>query len=506
MRNLYSLLLFIGIVLGTITISCTNNESSDAPVITGVRMLDPQHADSLFNEGVAGQMIVLVGENLATTYEIYINDQRVSFQGPYVTDTHIILTIPSSIKLTGVDPSLKNEIRVHTRNGVVTYPFHINAGKCQISAMKANYPVDAGDEVVLVGENFIDIESVAYVDQLSDDGKEDDREWWEIADETKSKAASQDIRRIEISDYWVENQATELHLRLPDGMADCGWILVTTHTNTQNVILYKNATKSTITGINSDMPVLGSTVRIYGTGFIGVMSISFGDGEIVIPASKLKISEDADIIEFTMPDIPTKGKTLKLANVAGDVTIPFYDTSMLMFDLDNLGTLDWGGAKQIAGDGANPPYVTSGKCAGINGDIVGPNYWWGDGRMAFKNMVIPESIPADTPLDKIEIRYEGYYMTLFDYTRVTVSFGNFGLSVDEKPKSVLNGEIIQNEWASYHIPATILSKNSSTWGELVNEIVLPNFVFHAVSNSTNNTEHIQFYVDNIRFYVKPENK
>ncbi len=496
----------VGIVSSTVIVSCTDDSENNAPVIHGVRMIEPEYADSLFNEAVAGQSIVIVGENLATTSEIYINDQKVQFSGTYVTDTHIILTIPSEIELTGMNPSLKDEIRLHTKVGVATYPFHINAGWCQIASMKADYPIASGDEIILIGTNFVDIESVKYVDNLPDDGMEDNREWWEIADDLNSRAATQKIQGVDITDYWVNATATELHVKLPDNLVDCGWLFVTTHTNTQTAMIFKNATKSTITGINSDMPVLGSTVRIYGSGFVGIMSIIMGNNEVIVPAKDLKISDDADVIEFTMPALPTKGKTLTLANPAGDVTIPFYDTSMVMFDLDGKGALHWGGAMEITGDGVNPPYVTSGKCAGLSNDIQGPNYWWGEGRMGFKDMPIPVSaIPEDTPIGKIELRFEGYFMTDFKYTEVEFTFGENGQWLRQLPQSLFNDGILLNEWATYYVPLSFLAGSAKTWGEYVKTIAWPEFVIHAIANPTDNSEHIQFYVDNLRIYVNTDN-
>lgn len=507
MKRLLSIItIMVGIVSSMVFVSCTDDSENNAPVIHGVRMIEPEYADSLFNEAVPGQSIVIVGENLATTSEIYINDQKVQFQGTYVTDTHIILTIPSEIELTGMNPSLKNEIRLHTKGGVATYPFHINAGSCQIASMKANYPIAPGDEITLIGTNFIDIESVMYIDNLPDDGKEEDKEWWEIADDLNSRAATQEIQGVDITDYWVNATATELHVKLPDNLVDCGWLLVKTHTNTQTAMIFKNATKATITGINSDMPVLGSTVRIYGSGFVGVMSIIIGDNEVVVPKKDFKISDDADVIEFTMPALPTKGKTLTLSNPAGDVTIPFYDTSMVMFDLDGKGKLNWGGATKITGDGKNPPYVTSGQCAGLSHDVQGPTYWWGDGRMAFKDMSIPVSeIPEDTPIGKVELRYEGYFMTDFKYTKVEFKFGENGQWIREQPHSLFNNGILLNEWATYYVPLSLLAGSAKTWGEYVKTMTLPEFVIHAIENTTKNSEHIQFYVDNLRLYVNTDN-
>lgn len=505
MKNLHTiLLLVISIAFSAIFIACSDSSSEGQPEITGVRLIEPEYADSLFTEAVAGQSIVIVGRNLSSTREIYINDQQVSFNITYVTDTHIILTIPSEIVLTGVDPSLRNEIRVVTNEGQATFDFHINAGWCQIYSMKAKYPLKSGDEILFVGENFIDIESITYVDKLEDETPEEELEWWEIADQAKRVPAPDYATvTIPITDYSVSNAGKELRIKLPEGMLEFGWLVIKTHTNTQTTMIFKDAEESHITGISSDMPVVGAPVKIYGSGFVGVMSVTIGNNEIVIPQSKLTISEDHDVIEFILPSVPAKGGTLTLTNVVGSTTIPFYDTNLLMFDLDDRGILNWGGASVVAGDGVNPPYVTSGNCAGVNADIQGPNYWWYEGRMGLKEMIIPESfIPKDTPVGNIELRFEGYFRTKFEYTNVEVSFGENGIYATYTPQSVENEGIIMNQWATYKIPLPVVAGDAQTWGEVVKNIAWPELVIHAVSNPTDNLEHIEFYLDNLRVFVK----
>ena len=97
MKNIVYILLgcIVFAVCGLLT-SCSKDDAADKmPVITGVRLIDPALADSTFTECTAGTNIVLMGRNLGSTYEIYINDQKVSFQGTFVTDNNILLTIPS---------------------------------------------------------------------------------------------------------------------------------------------------------------------------------------------------------------------------------------------------------------------------------------------------------------------------------------------------------------------------------------------------------------------------
>lgn len=58
--------------------SCQQDEDK-APEIYRVRTTDPALKDSSFVQANPGQMIVIEGNNLETTREIYINNQNVLF-------------------------------------------------------------------------------------------------------------------------------------------------------------------------------------------------------------------------------------------------------------------------------------------------------------------------------------------------------------------------------------------------------------------------------------------
>jgi len=89
--------------------SCDDSESGQ-PEITGVRLVDPDKADSTFVEAERGTMIVIEGHNIDGVVKAYINSQEVGFNSTYNTATHMIITIPDELVLTAEDNSLENEI------------------------------------------------------------------------------------------------------------------------------------------------------------------------------------------------------------------------------------------------------------------------------------------------------------------------------------------------------------------------------------------------------------
>lgn len=514
MKNIVYILLgcIVFAVCGLLT-SCSKDDAADKmPVITGVRLIDPALADSTFTECTAGTNIVLMGRNLGSTYEIYINDQKVSFQGTFVTDNNILLTIPSDIKLTGTNPDLKDEIRVVTREGIAVYPFHINAWGCSISSMQANFPLSAGDEIVLYGSNFIDVERVYYTDTdpyatgSGSGSSTEDKEWWEIADEELEQSDTRIIVTPIVEtdlEYWVENEGAEMHLILPETLKEVGWIMVKTHTGEASTILYTNASVPVIRKINSDMPIVGSTVKIDGEGFVGILSISIGNNEVVIPASDITISEEETHLEFVMPQAPEKGGTLTIQTIAGSDVIPFYETIHVLADMDGKGGQDWGGAVAVEGDGENPPYVTTGVCLGIDADFnLDEPYWWNAGRLAFNGIVLPSDISSTTDLSKLELRYEGYYAQRFVNVNFKFEFWP-EQRIDYQPQSIYTGDLIEGEWATYSIPFQSFVSNASNYGELMDNLAETGAtaIFHPESNTSGVPEHVQFYIDNVRIYV-----
>ena len=416
-----------------------------------------------------------------------------TFQGTFVTDNNIILTIPSDIQLTGVNPDLKNEIRVVTREGVAVYPFHINAGGCSIASMQARFPLSAGDEIVLTGSNFIDIERVYYTDTdpyaTGSGSSTENKEWWEIEDDKLEQNGSRiTVTPVGETDlqYWVENAGTELHVVLPETLKEVGWIMVKTHTGEASTILYTNASIPVIKKINSDMPIVGSTVKIDGEGFVGILSINIGNNEIVIPTSDITISEDETHLEFIMPQAPEKGGTLTIQTIAGSDVIPFYETNHILADMDGKGGQDWGGAVTV-----------------IDADFnMDEPYWWNAGRLAFNNIVMPSDISSTTDLSKLELRYEGYYAQKFVNVNFKFEFWP-EQRIDYQPQSIYTGDLIEGEWATYSIPFQSFVSNAANYGELTDNLTDgATVIFHPESNTSGIPEHVQFYIDNVRIYVK----
>jgi len=110
-----------------------------------------------------GTIIRLDGSGLSSTRAVYINGVKISVSPSYVTDTNIILTIPSTMPYGSdvEDEAVRNTIRIVTANGEYTYPFLIQGPNPVISGVSHSLPRE-GEELKIYGANLRDIETITF--------------------------------------------------------------------------------------------------------------------------------------------------------------------------------------------------------------------------------------------------------------------------------------------------------------------------------------------------------
>ena len=144
--------------------ACSDSDGGGGqPEITGVRVCDPEKADSLFSKSAQGQTIAIIGKNLGGALAVYINDQRVGFSSTLNTDHSIIVKVPSEtdgFQLTAFNSDLKDEIRVETGGGIATYAFKVLGAYPTIARIQGTYHRKAGDILNVYGLNLYSIESM----------------------------------------------------------------------------------------------------------------------------------------------------------------------------------------------------------------------------------------------------------------------------------------------------------------------------------------------------------
>jgi hypothetical protein len=150
------LMVSILIITACFFYSCEKEESYGVPEITNVRVTDPDQADVTLTEANLGQMIVIQGRNLGSLLHLYFNDVEAFFIPTLVTNTSIIITIPSTFPT-----EINNQIRVVTKGGETTYNFVINIPAPVVNDFPLEW-VNEGDVLTIRGQYFHSIESVVF--------------------------------------------------------------------------------------------------------------------------------------------------------------------------------------------------------------------------------------------------------------------------------------------------------------------------------------------------------
>lgn len=466
-----------------------DDENSGTPVITGVTTTTP--GDDYFTEADRGQMIVIEGQNLGGCKEVYINDQSVYLNPTLATSTHIIVTIPTDLKLCAEDQSLRGEIRVVTTHGEAAYTFHIIAPEQWMTEYIVDRTADAdgsmvavpGGNITIKGKNFYDLERVF------------------LTTDTTTYA-----NPVEISDIRVNSTFDEITGILPSQLLENGFLVVECQTNTSAMDWARKAfPPAVITSISSDMPIPGTPVVIKGENFVKVVGLDIC-GDYLIPASDLTVNEEGTEIRFSLPKLPASGSTpgLGVVTASGKTTTLFYDYASLVADGGDLTTMSFSwGADPVDNGGTldGHPAQMSGRCWGINGPVKeDANIWWW-GVMVFDNTTWPTSIPDNTPLENLELRIETYV----GGDPVRFSFRCFDsdsyFAQGQATVDYVTGETPSQQWFTMAIPFTSFTKDLKTykdWRDLQEKSRQMGIYTNDVAIGKN----ICTYFDNFRVVIK----
>lgn len=393
--------------------SCSDDEGSGQPVITGVRVCDPQYADSLFTKSSQGQVVAIIGNNLSNCQKITINGQNVGFSPTMNTDHSVIITIPSEtngFELGAFNPDIKEEIYLETTHGSCTYAFQVLTAAPSISRIQGAYPRQAGDNLNVFGSNLVSINSIYFTDITA--AELDSTEWEEIGG---NHVEVTDYKTV-VMDHYLNSKTlsyttdSQLALTIPNLPYDKGSLVIDCAAGVVYIAYSKLPGVPVIKSINTDMPVIGENLVLKGNEFVQIESVTFGD--VTYTADELTVSESEDEITVPITKVPSvgSGSTLTLTTVGGSTTVNgFYDYSTLLVDFDDNGV----------DNGWDP------KATIEPSDIGGTNnvahmyvenegqQWWGQ-MIFFRHdwednvFPLPTSISDDTPSTDIFIAMEVY--------------------------------------------------------------------------------------------------
>ncbi len=167
-NNIYFFILLFTTGSLLLQISCDKDETS-IPVITRIRLTDPSTADTSLSGVGLGNWVVIHGENLASTKQIFINNYEVYFNATFVTDNTIVVEIPDDTPNVGSDPDVPNIIRIITDYGEAEYDFIIYPPPPQIIYISNEFS-QAGDTITVMGSYFYFVEDILFPGNISASG------------------------------------------------------------------------------------------------------------------------------------------------------------------------------------------------------------------------------------------------------------------------------------------------------------------------------------------------
>lgn len=151
------LILLITVGLVSTFISCKKEESSGTPSISYVRVTRPEASDSLLVGAGQGQLIAIVGNNLQDAVQIWFNDQQARLTPSYITNTTILVSVPTVIPVT-----VNNKLKIVFKNGTeLLYNFQVQISKPVVTSMLCEF-VNAGDVATINGNYFYEPLTVTF--------------------------------------------------------------------------------------------------------------------------------------------------------------------------------------------------------------------------------------------------------------------------------------------------------------------------------------------------------
>lgn len=130
-------------------------EPNGAPSISYIRVTNPEQSDSLLVRAELGAGVVLMGENLGGTREVWFNDRQAVITPSWVTNKTIIVSVPSVAPLT-----VTNQIYlVDGKLDTLVFPFEVTIPAPEIHSAVNEWPQD-GENLVLNGDYFFDVTPV----------------------------------------------------------------------------------------------------------------------------------------------------------------------------------------------------------------------------------------------------------------------------------------------------------------------------------------------------------
>ena len=159
-----SFMILLGVSLLFLGTSCdTDDEVVDGvPNVERIRPVDPDLADESLDKVGLGENIVIVGNNMKSIKEVYVNGYKTFFSPTMVTNTHMVLSISDETPTVATAPDVSNEIRMVSYDGGETiYAVTILPPAPSVEKISNEF-AKAGETLHIHGQYFFFIEEVEF--------------------------------------------------------------------------------------------------------------------------------------------------------------------------------------------------------------------------------------------------------------------------------------------------------------------------------------------------------
>jgi hypothetical protein len=277
--------------------SCKKEETG-APVITRVRFIDPDVADSSVVSASLGQWLVIQGSNFNDLQEVYFNNLKTSFNPTLVTGNNIVILVSDNTPTLATDSANAiNELKVVTKHGVAVFTLTILPPPPVLDSLSCEF-AKAGETLTIYGKYFYFVESVTFPGG------------------------------IQGTDIVTESTGTTCKVKVPEGITEGGKIMVKSQSGNSTIGRTCNFNDTTSIFFNCEN---GAAINLQGTNGVkfynttdnpeipsclGKYALSYADeiapGVSWMPATAFESNYLGS--KFTYPDYPltTLGSDLEL--------------------------------------------------------------------------------------------------------------------------------------------------------------------------------------------------
>ncbi|WP_133259672.1 glycan-binding surface protein [Pseudochryseolinea flava] len=484
----YFMLAIVLAATGVVYTSCESDETTAAapPVITGVRLTDPEQRDSTFTQAFPGTTIVIQGDNFVNVKAVVLNGFNLTFNPNYVLKNSIIIGIPGNLPVKALYPELPNTIVVVNDKGEASFDFKFLAPAPWIQLVKFQPPAAVGKTITILGGDFYAVEKIQF--KVDDDVV------------------------AEVTDFTVGEDFDMITFEIPDGGTSDGEIVVVTESGEASTDYLSNPFPEFL--FLSDLyQIPGDTLTIEGKYFDFVEKVVFPDGTEVLKED-LKFNALNTKIDLLAPDIaPGSGPVILVTEFGDEIESPiiYNEMSGVFKNWESEGG-DWGKGTREQADGTKPPFVGTGNYLHMISPMDANVNWWTDPlvlTVQTSDRPAPAGVTDATPISQIGIAFNYYTGNPWTKGYLAIRFGGHpGSSPHAKvdPNDNIAGKSITRRWQTYVVPLSEIIGGETwggpvtTWGQFKTATNgFDPFLFAQFFNANSEAQTVNQFWDNMRF-------